>query len=183
MIGILIGLLCAGLILLVSRPKPGTSILLRPPPTGSPLVINIDGAVHYPGVYSLHPKSRIVDAVEIAGGFTENAQPGAINLAASLEDGEHIFVPFSIDPSESKEDELSTTFGLSRTGEIVPLVNINQAPVEVLTSLPGIGPVTAEKIILYREEHPFSQIEEIQKVPGIGPATYEKIKEHLTVGE
>jgi competence protein ComEA len=183
LIGILIGLLCAGLILLVSRPKPGTSVLLRPPPTGSPLVINIDGAVQYPGVYSLPPKSRIVDAVESAGGFTENAQPGAINLAASLEDGGHIFVPFSVDPSGSKGDELSTTFGLSRTGEIIPLININQAPVEVLISLPGIGPVTAEKIISYREEHPFSKIEEIQKVPGIGPATYEKMKEYLTVGE
>ena len=183
MIGILIGLLCAALILLVSRPKPGTSILLRPPPTDSPLVINIDGAVHYPGVYSLPPKSRIVDAVESAGGFTEKAQPGAINLAAALEDGKHIYVPFSVDPSASKDSELSNTYGLSGTGKIIPLININQATLEVLTSLPGIGPVTAEKIISYREEHPFSKIEEIQKVPGIGPATYEKIKEYLTVGE
>ena len=183
MIGILIGLLCAGLILLVSRPKPGTSILLRPPPTEAPVVINIDGAVQYPGVYSLPPHCRIVDAVESAGGFAENAQEGAINLAAPLEDGGHIFVPFRADPSGSKEDNLSPAFGLSETGEIIPLININQATLDVLTSLPGIGPVTAEKIISYREEHPFSRIEEIQKVPGIGPATYEKIKEYLTIGE
>jgi competence protein ComEA len=182
-IGILIGLLCSGLILLVSRPKPGTSILLRPPPTEAPLVINIDGAVRYPGVYSLPLRSRILDAVESAGGFTENAQAGAINLAAPLEDGGHIFVPFRVNQPGSKDDELSTSYGLSDSGEIIPLVNINQASLEVLTSLPGIGPVTAEKIISYREEQPFSKIEEIQKVPGIGPMTYEEIKEYLTVGE
>jgi competence protein ComEA len=183
LIGILIGLLCAGLILLVSRPKPGASILLRPPPTDAPYVINIDGGVQYPGVYSLPPQSRIIDAVETAGGFSENAQAGAINLAAPLEDGSHIFVPFRADLSGSKDDEMGTSYGLSEAGEIIPLININQAPLDVLTNLPGIGPVTAEKIIVYREEHPFSKIEEIQKVPGIGPATYEKIKEYLTVGE
>jgi competence protein ComEA len=146
-------------------------------------VINIDGAVRYPGVYSLPQLSRILDAVETAGGFSENAQEGAINLAAPLEDGEHIFVPYQANPLRSGEGELSTSYGLSKTGEIIPLVNINQAPLNVLTSLPGIGPVTAESIISYREEHPFSKVEEIQKVPGIGPVTYEKIKEFLTVGE
>ena len=183
LIGILIGILCTGLILLVSRPKPGTAILLRPPPTESPLVIDIDGAVRYPGVYSLPLQSRILDAVESAGGLTENAQAGAINLAAPIEDGDHIFVPFRVDPLGSREDESSAAYGLSNTGEIVPLININQAPLDVLVSLPGIGPVTAEQIISYRKEHPFSMIEEIQKVPGIGPVTYEKIKEYLTVGE
>jgi competence protein ComEA len=182
-IGILIGLLCAGLILLVSRPKPGRSVMLRPPPTQAPLVINIDGAVQYPGVYSLPLHSRILDAVESAGGFSENAQEGAINLAAPLEDGSHIIIPFRLDPSESDVDGLSKTYGFSSTGEVIPLVNINQAPLDGLTSLPGIGPVIAERIIAYREEHPFSKIEEIQKVPGIGPAIFERIKEYLTVGQ
>jgi len=66
---------------------------------------------------------------------------------------------------------------------MISLININQAPLEVLVTLPGIGPVTAEKIILYREEHTFTRIEEIQKVPGIGPSTYEDIKMYITVGE
>ena len=68
-------------------------------------------------------------------------------------------------------------------GEKIPLVNINQAGLNELVSLPGIGPVTAEKIINYREENLFTRIEDIQKVPGIGPSTFEQIKEYLTVGE
>jgi len=66
---------------------------------------------------------------------------------------------------------------------MISLVNINQASLEVLIGLPGIGPVTAEKIIDYREDHLFTRIEEIQKVPGIGPATFEQIKIYLSVGE
>jgi competence protein ComEA len=72
---------------------------------------------------------------------------------------------------------------VSPEGEIIPLVNINQACLEELVSLPGIGPVTAEKIISYREEHLFTRVEEIQKVPGIGPATFEQIRLYLTIGE
>jgi competence protein ComEA len=71
----------------------------------------------------------------------------------------------------------------SESGDIISLVNINQASLESLISLPGIGPVTAEKIIEYREKQVFTRIEDIQKVPGIGPATFEDIKPYLTVGE
>ena len=71
----------------------------------------------------------------------------------------------------------------SEAGEIISLVNINQASLETLISLPGIGPVTAEKIILFRDSQAFIRIEDIQKVPGIGPATYEQLKPYLTVGE
>ncbi len=180
--GVLFGLLSAGLILLASRPKPGRAVLLRPAPTARPLVINIDGAVISPGVYTLPVQSRVVDAVEAAGGLTENASPGYVNLAAELEDGSHIYIPARNPVDDSAEME-GRVVGLSENGELVSLVNINQASLEVLVSLPGIGPVTAEKIINYREEQLFTRIEEIQKVPGIGPATYEQIKIYLTVGE
>ena len=183
LIGVLLGLVFAGLILLVSKPKSGTAILLRPPPTPAPVVVNVDGAVLVPGVYSLAINSRVLDAVESAGGFTEEAQVGSINLASLLEDGSHIFIPFRRNQTSSAEEDLSATYGLSDTGEIVQLININQAPVELLVSLPGIGPVTAEKIITFREEQAFNKIEDIQKVPGIGPATFENIKGYLTVGE
>jgi competence protein ComEA len=181
-LGILFGLCCAGLILLVSRPRPGQAILLRPPPTPMPLVINIDGEVAHPGVYALSVHSRVQDAVNAAGGLTAAANPGAVNLAALLEDGDHIYIPAQI-TSGDNETLGSSVLGLSPAGEVIPLVNINQAGLEELITLPGIGPVTAEKIILYRKNHLFTRIEEIQKVDGIGPATFDQIKIYLTIGE
>ena len=182
LIGVLFGLLSAGLILLVSRPREGQAILLRPPPTPVPLVVNVDGAVRQPGVYTLPLHSRVVDAVERAGGLTEDASPGAINLAAVLEDGSHIYIPARKGDPQVDGGEPGL-IGMSPEGELIPLVNINQASLEALVALPGIGPVTAEKIISYRQDQVFTRIEEIQKVPGIGPATFEQIKIFLTVGE
>jgi len=183
LIGVLFGLLSAGLILLVSKPKPGRAILLRPAPTPHPVVINIDGAVVSPGVYTLPVQSRVVDAVEAAGGLAENASPGSVNLAAELEDGSQIYIPARNPSLENSEELAGRAVGISESGEMISLVNINQASLEVLIGLPGIGPVTAEKIINYRQDQIFSRIEEIQKVPGIGPATFEQIKIYLTVGE
>ena len=181
--GVLFGMLSAGLILLVSRPRPGQAILLRPPPTQCPLVVNVDGAVIAPGVFSLPVHSRVQDAVTAAGGFTENASQGSVNLAAVLEDGSHIYIPARMPNRDQVDDSAGSVIMLSASGELVRLININQASLEELISLPGIGPVTAEKIIKYREEHLFTRIEEIMKVPGIGPATYENINGLLTVGE
>ena len=181
LIGILFGLLTAGLILLVSQPRPGKAILLRPPPTPRPIVVNVDGGVQIPGVYSLPPHSRVNDAVEIAGGFTEHARPGSVNLAALVEDGDHIYIPVTNpDQDQGIHGEVLT---LSDSGEFITLININKASLESLITLPGIGPVTADKIIQYREEQIFTRIEDIQKVPGIGPSTFEQIKPYLSVGE
>jgi len=168
-------MLCAGLILLISKPKSGRAILLRPPPTPAPVVVNVDGAIINPGVYSLPIHSRVEDVVESAGGFTENARPGSINLAALVEDGSHIYVPYQSAGITSSSDNEVGTHTMSESG--------NQAALEVLITLPGIGPVTAEKIISYREEQVFARIEEIQKVPGIGPSTYQEIEMFITVGE
>ena len=183
LIGVLFGLLSAGLILLVSRPRSGRAILLRPAPTLRPVVVNIDGAVVSPGVYTLPVQSRVVDAVEAAGGLLENASPGSVNLAAELEDGSHIYIPARNPSNDNSEELAGSVVGVTESGETISLVNINQASLETLIGLPGIGPVTAGKIISYREEQLFTRIEEIQKVPGIGPATFEQIKIYLTVGE
>ncbi len=182
-LGVLFGLCSAGLILLISRPKPGRAVLLRSPPTPAPLVVNIDGEVENPGVYTLPLHSRVQDAVEAAGGLTEEASLGSVNLAALLEDGSHIYIPAQLSSVEKAGEEGSSVLGMSPEGEIIALVNINQAGLDELVTLPGIGPVTAEKIINYRQEHLFTRVEEIQKVPGIGPATFEQIKLYLTVGE
>jgi len=182
LLGVLFGLLSAGLVLLVSQPRPGRAVLLRPAPTARPVVIDIDGAVLSPGVYTLPVQSRVVDAVEAAGGLTENASAGAVNLAAELEDGSQIYIPAK-NPGNGSSQITGNIIGQSEDGEWISLININQASVDELVSLPGIGPVTAEKIISYREEQLFTRIEEIQKVPGIGPATFDQIKAYLSVGE
>jgi competence protein ComEA len=104
-----------------------------------------------------------------------------VNLAALVEDGHHIYIPVkNPDQDQIIQGEVNI---LSEKGELITLININTASLESLITLPGIGPVTAEKIIQFREEKFFTRIEDIQKVPGIGPATFERIKLLLTVGE
>ena len=125
----------------------------------------------------------MIDAVDSAGGFSEDASPGSINLAALLEDGAHIYIPVLNPERDQERSSQGNVLVRSESGDIISLVNINQASLEILISLPGIGPVTTEKIIAYREKHVFTRIEDIQKVPGIGPATFEDIKPYLTVGE
>jgi competence protein ComEA len=140
-------------------------------------MVYVSGAVMQPGVYQLAPGSRVKDALEAAGGPASKAELEWLNLAAHLEDGDQIWVP------QTGENPASSP-ARSPTGEPGwKLVNLNTATVELLEELPGIGPVTAEKILVYREEHgPFQSIEEIQNVSGIGPATFERIKDLITVG-
>lgn len=180
LLGVLFGLLSAGLILLVCRPGSDTAVLLRPPPTSQPIKVDVDGAVGVPGVYSLPAGSRVEDAVKAAGGLEDNAYRGAVNLAEILEDGMHLYIPVRI-PEANQADQAEIS--QPSTSRSVGVVNINFASQEILESLPGIGPVTAEAIISFRSEQPFSRIEDLQKVTGIGPATYEKLKGRITVGE
>ena len=181
--GVLFGLLSAGLILLVSRPPRGKSVILRPPPTAVPLVVDIDGAVRFPGLVSLPANSRVRDAVQAAGGFREDANRDLINEAALVSDGDHIHVPVKgQEPQPVEGGGREVHLYPTPTSVIFP-IDINSASQAMLEQLPGIGPVTAEKIIACREESPFGTIEDIQKVPGIGPATFDKIKPLIMVGD
>lgn len=185
-LGVLFGLFGAGAVALASSPPRGTPIQLLPPPTPAPIQVHVTGAVHNPGVYDLPLDSRIQDAIQIAGGFTENAQQEGINLAAKLQDGDQVQVPAQRTSAAPLTGETSTEYADRQTSGIstFSIVNINTASQEELETLPGIGPVTAEKIIEYRQANgDFSSIEGIQKVSGIGPATFEKIKDLITVNE
>lgn len=165
-IGVLIGLLAAGLFRLASAPSPAQPITLLPTPTLAPIKVYVTGAVVSPGVYTLPPDSRVEDAVVAAGGFMPDAAKEQVNLASLLWDGAQIHVPHT----ESTR---------VRSGRI----NINTASAEELETLPGIGPTTAQKIVEYRLQHgPFRTIQDIQNVPGIGPATFAKIQDYITVG-
>lgn len=192
-LGVIFGLLSAGIIWLASQPPRGNPIALLPPPTPIPIQVYVKGEVQSPGVYALSPESRVQDAITAAGDFTSQADVTALNLAAPLQDGSQVQVPAhapvetssptAVSSSKPQEPPSQPTEQPSAPSAII-LININTASQEELETLTGIGPVTAEKIIAFREENgAFTSIEEIQKVSGIGPATFEKIKDFITVGE
>lgn len=145
-----------------------------PTATPRPLRIYVSGAVHEPDVYELAPDSIVKDAVLAAGGATEEADLDRINLARPLADGEHIYVP------HQDEENLPVEIP-ERQPAALGKVNINTAGSTELETLPGIGPVTAQRILDHREANgPFAQIEEIMDVTGIGPATFEGMKDLIT---
>jgi len=188
--GVVIGILGAAVILLVSRPPRGQPIALMPPPTAAPIAVQVAGAVVHPGVYGLPPGSRVQDAIQAAGGLLPTADNQALNLAALLQDGGKILVPFqrptqpiSTAGTGSEPAVLASTSPSFSTPDAAHPLNINTATLAELDSLPGIGPVTAQNIIDYRTANgPFATIEDLLKIPGIGPKTFEKVKNLITVG-
>jgi competence protein ComEA len=138
------------------------------------LVVHVVGAVRRPGLYRLADRSRIADAVERAGGPTRNADLTAVNLAAPVSDGVQVVVP-----SRAPAHTAAGATGASGTAAAAGgPVHLNTATLEQLDALPGVGPVTAQKIIDYREQHgAFSSIDELDAIPGIGPARLEQLRE------
>lgn len=135
--------------------------------------VHICGEVENPGVYELPEGSRIFEAVEAAGGFTEQAAESSMNLAGKITDGMQIVI-LSQDEMRIQESAAEE----AAAGRI----NINTASREQLMTLPGIGEARADDIIRYREESGgFQTIEDIKKVSGIKDAAYQKIKDSITV--
>ena len=136
-----------------------------------------------PGVYELDKSSRVFEAVEAAGGFTEEADTAWLNQAAVVTDGQKIQVYTREETKEMEEQGRepvlqSEVLEEEKEGKI----NLNQASLEELQEIPGIGEVRAQAIVDYREEAgAFGSIEEIQQVPGIKGKTFEKIEEYITV--
>jgi competence protein ComEA len=138
--------------------------------TAPKLVVHVVGAVRRPGLYRLPQPSRIADAVARAGGATRGADLSAVNLAAQVSDGVQIVVPLRGPPAEEGGGEAPA----AASGP----VHLNTASLEELDALPGVGPVTAQKILDYREQHgAFSSIDELDAIPGIGPARLEQLRE------
>lgn len=176
--GILFGLFLAALVWVVARNPTGEPVILRPAPTEKPVVVYITGAVPRPGVYALPKNARVQDAISAAGGFLAEAEKSQINLAALIEDGEKLDIPYV----EGASPILSTPMPEVVTST-TELINLNTASALELEALPGIGPTTAQKIVDYREQNgPFINAEDIINVSGIGPGTYERIKDLITVG-
>ncbi len=183
-------LLAVGLILFLSRPIHGKPVILQPPPTESPILVHVAGAVKQPGVVSLPPNSRVQDAIQQAGGLQDGADTHSLNLAGFLQDGQQIFIPvFGEEPTKPAVQQLESSNRSNQIELTSPTptaqfpININTANQEELEALPEIGPVTAAKIIEYRELNGlYATIEDIQKVNGIGPKTYEAIKDLIIIG-
>jgi competence protein ComEA len=142
------------------------------PPAPPPLlVVDVAGAVRRPGLYRLPQGSRIADAVARAGGSTGKASLEAVNLAAPLADGEQVVVPTRI-PGRAAV----APAGASSASTSGP-VSLSTATIEQLDALPGIGPVTAQKIVDYRTQHgAFHTVDELDAISGIGPAKLDQLQ-------
>ena len=139
---------------------------------GSDVVVDVTGAVRRPGVYRMPAGSRVNDAVRRAGGGTGKASLDSINLAARLADGQQVVVP-----EEGPAGSAPT--GVPGAEEDAP-ISLSTATAAELDTIDGIGPVTAEDIIGFREEHGgLSSVDQLDQISGIGPATMEALRERL----
>ena len=143
------------------------------------ITVHITGEIKYPGVVVLKNGDRIVDAIEAAGGETENADLDRVNLAYVLNDGDKIYIP-NKNEEEEKGNIITTENEIGQEKKIT--ININTATLEELIKLPGIGEATANKIIEYRKQNgKFQNIEELKNVPGIGNSKFENLKNEIRV--
>ena len=195
---VLLGLVFAALAVLRARPvalaTPQTlpvSVSTHPPSASSPaastsssprprIVVHVVGAVRRPGLVRLPHDARVQDAIDAAGGLRSSAAPGELNLAQTLTDGQQVLVGSRAHPggrlSGGGNDSGNSSSGSS------PQVDLNTATATQLDSLPGVGPVTAERILTWRTEHGrFRRVDELQEVEGIGPKTYADIAPHVRV--
>jgi competence protein ComEA len=142
---------------------------------GPELVVHVVGAVRRPGLYRLAQPSRVADAVERAGGSTRRADLSLINLAAPLADGIQVVVPVRASAAPATAGgSPGTAPGSAPAGP----VHLNTATIEQLDALPGVGPVTAQKILDYRQKHgAFTSLEELDAIPGIGAARIEQLRD------
>ena len=160
--------------LLVGHPSGTAAVSLAPVRASAPagVVVHVVGAVRRPGLYTLRRGKRIADAVARAGGATPKADLSLVNLAAPIADGQQIVVPrraLAANQAATGTESAGTTAGP---------VHLNTASLEELDSLPGVGPVTAQKILDYRQKHgAFSSVDDLDAIPGIGPARLEQLRD------
>ena len=161
-----------------SRPQPATQAVDVVTPLinqveQSKLIINVAGKVKSPGVYQLPPGSRVIDAIEAAGNHLKGVDISDINLARLLVDGEQILVG---------GNRLQSSKSVARKITVDNPLDINRATLAQLDTLPGIGPVTAQRIIDYRNKvGRINALDELKKISGLGGAKFEEIKSLLRV--
>ena len=158
-------------------PRASTTVVSPPPVSssgGAVVVVQAAGAVQHPGLYRLAPGARVDDLVTAAGGLAADADADRLNLAALLADGQKIYVPRVGEPLPS--DAVTGGSSGDASTPTQPL-DLNQATLQQLDALPGIGPATAQAILDYRAQHGrFRSVDDLQNVRGIGDAKLEQIR-------
>jgi competence protein ComEA len=178
---VLVLLLLTGWYLARSRPTAGASV---PPPAaisvaqaddgGGRTVVDVAGAVHRPGVYTMPGGARVEDALKRAGGATRRADLSQINRAAKLEDGRQILVPLRPRPG--------TVTAAPAPGAPAQPVNLNTATLDQLDQLDGVGPAMAQKILDFRKAHGgFGTVDDLDQIPGIGEKRMAALRDHVRV--
>lgn len=151
--------------------------------TPESIYVHVCGCVRHPGLYKADSGIRAGEAIELAGGFTKEADISAVNLAAIVSDGMQLYVPS--EKENARSDNAENGIGRAKrdhTAESDGLLNLNEATEAELGELPGIGEKRAGDIVAYREENgPFSSIDKIKNVSGIGDGIFERIKDLITV--
>jgi competence protein ComEA len=181
---VLLALLLAGAgALTYAKLRPGRhpvgQPIFVPAPTGGPgrrIVVRVSGAVPRPGVYGLPAGAHLEDAIAIAGGATERAALAALDLTAPLHDGERVLVPYRVHETAAEGEQPPAE-------PVGAVVSLNRASRQELEALPGIGPVYAERIIVYRQKkmreegRGFQSADELLNVPGIGPKRFAAVRD------
>jgi competence protein ComEA len=163
----------------------------QPAQSPSAVVVDVEGKVRHPGVYHLSAGARVVDAVRAAGGVRHGASSNAVNLAAPVRDGEQVRIGVHGAGVRGAGTQAGTSGG-SRGGSgggAVPGTAGSTAPVELnsatlpqLETLPGVGPVLAQRILDWRSQHGhFTSVDQLTQVSGIGPATFADLRDAVTV--
>ncbi|MFC0861285.1 helix-hairpin-helix domain-containing protein [Sphaerimonospora cavernae] len=156
-----------------SAPPGSVRSAASPSPTSS-VIVYVTGKVRKPGVLALPTGSRVVDAVEAAGGVKKGADPGGVNLARRLADGEHIVVGADKDAGGGGP--------LAAQPDGGGVVNLNTATVEQLNTLPGVGDVLAQRIIDFRNAHGgFGSVDQLRQVSGIGEKKFAELRDKVAV--
>lgn len=146
------------------------------------LYVHVSGAVEEPGLYEIEAGSRVADAIRAAGGFSDDAAADSVNLARALQDGEQIVVQKAVDANAGETYDDAAVAAQARPGTGSGKVNINTATASQLEELPGIGAVTAGKIVEDRMANgPFGSVGDLTRVSGIGEKKLSAIEDLICV--
>ncbi|HBF75463.1 MAG TPA: competence protein ComE [Lactobacillus sp.] len=146
------------------------------------MYVDVKGAVKQPGMKKVESTMRVIDAVQLAGGFASNADEKQVNLAQKLTDSQVVYIPKSGEKVPTSVAGLSAASGGASSESETPQVNLNTADLAGLQQLDGVGEKKAEKILAYRQEHGgFKSADELKNVNGFGDKTLERLKPQITV--